>query len=248
MKIIRTKDYRDMSRKAANIISAQMILKDDSVLGLATGSTPIGTYDQLVDWYKKGDLDFSKITTVNLDEYKGLPKENDQSYWYFMNKNLFSRVNIRPDYHFLPDGMNLDSANECERYEKLIDSLGGIDLQLLGLGRNGHIGFNEPGDCFEKETHLVKLSDNTITANSRFFDSAEDVPKYAISTGIKNIMQAKSILLIVSGPAKAKALYKALCGPITPAVPASILQLHNNVTVVADEEALELVPDSIIFY
>ena len=153
MKIIRTKDYRDMSRKAANIISAQMILKDDSVLGLATGSTPIGTYDQLVDWYKKGDLDFSKITTVNLDEYKGLPKENDQSYWYFMNKNLFSRVNIRPDYHFLPDGTNLDSENECKRYEKLIDSLGGIDLQLLGLGHNGHIGFNEPCDSFPQYLH-----------------------------------------------------------------------------------------------
>ena len=230
MKIIRTKDYRDMSRKAANIISAQMILKDDSVLGLATGSTPIGTYDQLVDWYKKGDLDFSKITTVNLDEYKGLPKENDQSYWYFMNKNLFSRVNIRPDYHFLPDGMNLDSANECERYEKLIDSLGGIDLQLLGLGRNGHIGFNEPCDS--------DLTESTIEANKRFFASADDVPKQAYTMGVGTILRAKAILLVVSGKDKAAALNAVVNGPITPQVPGSVLRLHPNVIIVADEDAL----------
>ena len=214
MKIIRTKDYRDMSRKAANIISAQMILKDDSVLGLATGSTPIGTYDQLVDWYKKGDLDFSKITTVNLDEYKGLPKENDQSYWYFMNKNLFSRVNIRPDYHFLPDGMNLDSANECERYEKLIDSLGGIDLQLLGLGRNGHIGFNEPADHFEKNTHCVELTESTIEANKRFFESKDEVPRQAYTMGILPIVQAKKVIMIANGKNKADIIKKAFTGPV----------------------------------
>ncbi len=238
MKIIRTKDYRDMSRKAANIISAQMILKDDSVLGLATGSTPIGTYDQLVDWYKKGDLDFSKITTVNLDEYKGLPKENDQSYWYFMNKNLFSRVNIRPDYHFLPDGMNLDSANECERYEKLIDSLGGIDLQLLGLGRNGHIGFNEPCDSFPQDVHVVNLTESTIEANKRFFASADDVPKQAYTMGVGTILRAKMILLVVSGKDKAAALNAVVNGPITPQVPGSVLRLHPNVIIVADEDAL----------
>ena len=238
MVIYKAKDYQDMSRKAANIISAQIIMKPNCVLGLATGSTPIGTYDQLVDWYKKGDLDFSKITTVNLDEYKGLPKENDQSYWYFMNKNLFSRVNIRPDYHFLPDGMNLDSANECERYEKLIDSLGGIDLQLLGLGRNGHIGFNEPGEAFEKETHCVDLTESTIEANKRFFESEDDVPRQAYTMGIKNIMQAKKILVVVSGEDKADILKEVLYGPITPKVPASILQLHNDVTIVADEAAL----------
>ena len=238
MKIIRTKDYRDMSRKAANIISAQMILKDDSVLGLATGSTPIGTYDQLVDWYKKGDLDFSKITTVNLDEYKGLPKENDQSYWYFMNKNLFSRVNIRPDYHFLPDGMNLDSANECERYEKLIDSLGGIDLQLLGLGRNGHIGFNEPCDSFPQDVHVVDLTESTIKANKRFFASADDVPKQAYTMGVGTILRAKAILLVVSGKDKAAALNAVVNGPITPQVPGSVLRLHPNAIIVADEDAL----------
>ena len=238
MRIIVTKDYNDMSRKAANIISAQMILKDDSVLGLATGSTPIGTYDQLVDWYKKGDLDFSKITTVNLDEYKGLPKENDQSYWYFMNKNLFSRVNIRPDYHFLPDGMNLDSANECERYEKLIDSLGGIDLQLLGLGRNGHIGFNEPCDSFPQDVHVVDLTESTIEANKRFFASADDVPKQAYTMGVGTILRAKMILLVVSGKDKAEALNAVVNGPITPQVPGSVLRLHPNVIIVADEDAL----------
>ena len=241
MKIIRTKDYQDMSRKAANIISAQMILKDDSVLGLATGSTPIGIYDQLVDWYKKGDLDFSKITTVNLDEYKGLPKENDQSYWYFMNKNLFSRVNIRPDYHFLPDGTNLDSDNECERYEKLIDSLGGIDLQLLGLGRNGHIGFNEPGEAFELETHCIDLAPTTIEANKRFFDGNEAlVPKQAYTMGIKTIMQARKVLVVANGKAKAQAVKDAVTGPVTPACPGSILQLHPDCILVADEEALSL--------
>ncbi len=248
MRIYKVKDYNEMSRKAANIISAQVILKPDTVLGLATGSSPIGIYKQLAAWYQKGDLDFSEVRSVNLDEYQGLSPENNQSYAYFMRHNFFDAINIKKENTYIPNGLAEDTAAECTRYNAIIRNLGGIDLQLLGLGGNGHIGFNEPGDCFEKETHLVKLSDNTITANSRFFDSAEDVPKYAISTGIKNIMQAKSILLIVSGPAKAKALYKALCGPITPAVPASILQLHNNVTVVADEEALELVPDSIIFY
>ena len=231
-----------MSRKAANIISAQMILKDDSVLGLATGSTPIGIYDQLVDWYKKGDLDFSKITTVNLDEYKGLPKENDQSYWYFMNKNLFSRVNIRPDYHFLPDGTNLDSDNECERYEKLIDSLGGIDLQLLGLGRNGHIGFNEPAADFAVTTHCVDLTESTIEANKRFFESADDVPRQAYTMGIGTIMKAKKILLVVNGEGKADIVAKAFFGPVTPEVPASILQLHRDVTIVADKAALSKIP------
>ena len=240
MKIIRTKDYRDLSRKAANIISAQMILKDDSVLGLATGSTPIGTYDQLVDWYKKGDLDFSKITTVNLDEYKGLPKENDQSYWYFMNKNLFSRVNIRPDYHFLPDGTNLDSENECKRYEKLIDSLGGIDLQLLGLGHNGHIGFNEPCDAFPQDVHVVDLTESTIEANKRFFASADDVPKQAYTMGVGTILRAKMILLVVSGKDKAEALDAVVNGPITPQVPGSVLRLHPNVIIVADEDALSV--------
>lgn len=240
MKIYQAKNYQEMSRKAANIISAQIIMKPDAVLGLATGSTPIGTYQQLIDWYKKGDLDFSEIRSVNLDEYKGLPADNDQSYAYFMRTNLFDSVNIKKENTYIPNGLEDDIAKECARYNSIIHTLGGIDLQLLGLGGNGHIGFNEPGAAYEKETHCVKLTENTIKANSRFFEKLEDVPRYAYTTGIKNIMQAKSILLIASGENKADALYRSLFGPITPAVPASILQLHNNVTVVADEAALSV--------
>ena len=239
MKIIKTKDYSDMSRKAANIISAQIILKNESVLGLATGSTPIGTYNQLIDWYHKGDLDFSHVTSVNLDEYKGLSIESDQSYAYFMQEHFFSKINISPDRHFIPDGTNEDSKAECKRYEKLIDSLGGIDLQLLGLGHNGHIGFNEPSDSFAADVHLVDLTKDTIEANKRFFTSIDDVPKQAYTMGIKTIMSAHKILVIVSGEDKAEILKKAFFGPITPAVPASVLQLHNDVTVVADEAALK---------
>lgn len=238
MRIFKAKDYKDMSRKAANIISAQIIMKPDCVLGLATGSTPIGLYDQLVEWYNKGDLDFSEVVSVNLDEYKGLSKENDQSYYYFMRKHLFDRVNIPSENTNLPNGLEPDAKKECQRYEELIHSLGGVDLQLLGMGHNGHIGFNEPGVAFEKETHCVKLAERTIEANKRFFASAEDVPKEAYTMGIKTIMQAKKILVVVSGKDKASMVKKAFFGPVTPDVPASILQLHNDVTLVADEEAL----------
>ena len=238
MKIYKAKDYKDMSRKAANIISAQVIMKPNCVLGLATGSTPIGTYDQLVEWYNKGDLDFSEVTTVNLDEYKGLPRTNDQSYYYFMHQHLFDRVNIDPERTNVPNGMEPDAEKECGRYEELIRSLGGVDLQLLGLGHNGHIGFNEPGEAFEKETHCVDLTESTIEANKRFFESEDDVPRQAYTMGIKNIMQAKKILVVVSGEDKAAILKEVLYGPITPEVPASILQLHNDVTIVADAAAL----------
>lgn len=238
MKIYKAKDYKDMSRKAANIISAQVIMKPNCVLGLATGSTPIGTYDQLVEWYNKGDLDFSEVTTVNLDEYKGLPRTNDQSYYYFMHQHLFDRVNIDPERTNVPNGMEPDAEKECGRYEELIRSLGGVDLQLLGLGHNGHIGFNEPGEAFEKETHCVDLTESTIEANKRFFASANDVPKQAYTMGIKTIMQAKKILIVVNGENKADIVERAFFGPVTPEVPASILQLHNDVTVVGDEEAL----------
>ena len=238
MKIYKAKDYKDMSRKAANIISAQVIMKPNCVLGLATGSTPIGTYDQLVEWYSKGDLDFSEVTTVNLDEYKGLPRTNDQSYYYFMHQHLFDRVNIDPDRTNVPNGMESDAEKECGRYEELIRSLGGVDLQLLGLGHNGHIGFNEPGEAFEKETHCVDLTESTIEANKRFFASADDVPKQAYTMGIKTIMQAKKILIVVNGENKADIVERAFFGPITPEVPASILQLHNDVTLVGDEAAL----------
>ena len=238
MKIYKAKDYKDMSRKAANIISAQVIMKPNCVLGLATGSTPIGTYDQLVEWYNKGDLDFSEVTTVNLDEYKGLPRTNDQSYYYFMHQHLFDRVNIDPERTNVPNGMEPDAEKECGRYEELIRSLGGVDLQLLGLGHNGHIGFNEPGEAFEKETHCVDLTESTIEANKRFFASADDVPKQAYTLGIKTIMQAKKILIVVNGENKADIVERAFFGPVTPEVPASILQLHNDVTLVGDEAAL----------
>lgn len=239
MRIYKARDYSDLSRKAANIISAQVIMKPDCVLGLATGSSPLGTYKQLIDWYNKGDLDFSSVRTVNLDEYKGLTKDNDQSYYYFMYNNFFKHINIRPENTNIPDGTCTDSDGECARYNQVIESLGGIDLQLLGLGRNGHIGFNEPDTAFEKMTHCVTLTESTIEANKRFFASIDDVPKQAYTMGIKAIMQAKKILLIVSGAEKAQILKEALCGPVTPHVPASILQLHNDVTVVADEAALK---------
>ena len=238
MRIYKGKDYADMSRKAANIISAQVIMKPDCVLGLATGSTPIGLYQQLVAWYEKGDLDFSEVRTVNLDEYKGLSRENDQSYYYFMHHNLFDHVNLPAENSHLPNGMEPDSDKECRRYSELIRSMGGVDLQLLGIGHNGHIGFNEPGDAFDNDVHCVNLTQSTIEANKRFFASADDVPKQAYTMGIKTIMQAKKILIVASGEGKADIVRDAFFGPITPKVPASVLQLHNDVTLVADEAAL----------
>ena len=241
MLLIEAKDYNDMSRKAANIISAQVIMKPHAVLGLATGSTPVGAYKQLVEWYNKGDLDFANVTSVNLDEYKGLSPENDQSYRYFMNTNLFNHVNINKERTFVPNGLEPDSEKACAAYNEIIRSVGGIDLQLRGLGNNGHIGFNEPGAAFEKETHCVDLTESTIQANKRFFEKVEDVPTQAYTMGIKNIMQARKVLLIVSGEGKAEILDKVLYGPVTPQVPASILQLHNDLTVVADEAAMSVI-------
>lgn len=242
MNIIKAKDYQDMSRKAANIISAQIIMKPDCVLGLATGSTPVGTYRQLIEWYEKGDLDFSRVSTVNLDEYRGLTHTDPQSYYYFMQENLFDHVNIDKAATHVPDGTNPDAADACAKHEQIIKSLGGIDLQLLGLGNNGHIGFNEPGAAFEKETHLVDLAESTIRANARFFASIDEVPKQAYTMGIRTIMQAKKILVVVSGEGKADIVSRAFFGPVTPEVPASILQMHPDVTVVCDEAALSLSP------
>ena len=242
MNIIRAKDYQDMSRKAANIISAQIIMKPDCVLGLATGSTPVGTYRQLIEWYEKGDLDFSRVSTVNLDEYRGLTHIDPQSYYYFMQENLFDHVNIDKTATHVPDGTNPDAADAYVKHEQIIKSLGGIDLQLLGLGNNGHIGFNEPGAAFEKETHLVDLAESTIRANARFFTSIDEVPKQAYTMGIRTIMQAKKILVVVSGESKADIVSRAFFGPVTPEVPASILQMHPDVTVVCDEAALSLSP------
>ncbi len=241
MVIYAVKDYNEMSRKAANMISAQLILKPEAVLGLATGSTPVGAYKQLVEWYEKGDLDFSKASSVNLDEYKGLSGEHDQSYRYFMNYNLFDHVNIDKERTNVPDGLAEDAETECRRYNQLIRDLGGIDLQLLGIGGNGHIGFNEPCDVFEKGTHVVKLTEETKESNSRFFASIEEVPTQALTMGIGNIMSAKKILLLASGEAKAQALYDSGFGPVIPGVPASILQLHPDTVVIADEAAMSMI-------
>lgn len=238
MKIYKAKNYDEMSRKAANIISAQVIMKPDSVLGLATGSSPIGTYKNLVEWYKKGDLDFSGVTTANLDEYKGLDRKNDQSYYYFMHDNFFNHVNIDEAKINIPNGMEPDSDKECARYDEVIRSLGGVDLQLLGLGHNGHIGFNEPAEDFAKGTHCVDLQKSTIEANARFFATMDEVPKQAYTMGIGTIMSAKKILVVVSGADKAAIVKKAFTGPVTPQVPASILQMHPDVTVVGDAAAL----------
>lgn len=240
MRIIRAKDYKDMSRKAANIISAQVILKPDSVLGLATGSSPIGTYEQLVKWYEKGDLDFADVTTVNLDEYYGMKPENDQSYHYFMHDHFFDHVNIDPSRINLPNGMEPDEKKECARYDAVLRSVGDVDIQLLGIGRNGHIGFNEPANDFTYGTHVVTLTADTIEANARFFKSADEVPRQAVSMGIGNIMAAKCVVLVATGENKAKAVRDTIRGPITPRVPASVLQLHPCCVILTDREAGKL--------
>ena len=233
-------NYEAMSRRAAHIIAAEIHRNPECVLGLATGSTPIGTYKNLVEWNQNGDITFQDVQTVNLDEYKGLSGDHDQSYRYFMNTNLFDHIDIDPDNTHVPNGLARDAEAECEAYDELVESLGFADLQLLGLGNNGHIGFNEPDTHFTKETHVVDLTQSTIDANARFFASADEVPRQALTMGVGCIMAARRVLLIASGKAKAEALHKAFCGPITPDCPASILQLHNDVVVVADEEALSL--------
>lgn len=238
MRMIKAKNYDDMSRKVANILSAHVILKPNSVLGLATGSTVIGTYKQLIDWYRKDDLDFDMVSAVNLDEYVGLDSTHEQSYRYYMNHNFFNHINIRMSQTYLPDGKAKDIVSECQSYEYKIKSLGGVDVQLLGLGHNGHIGFNEPDKAFEQTTHCVTLEENTRTANARFFSNIDEVPTHAITMGIKTIMQAKQIVLAVSGADKAEILKKVLTGPVTPGIPGSILQMHPDVIVVADEAAL----------
>ncbi|EGG90756.1 glucosamine-6-phosphate isomerase [Lachnospiraceae oral taxon 107 str. F0167] len=238
MRIICAKDYKEMSEMAADVIGAQVLLKPDAVLGLATGSTPIGTYEELVRRYEAGRLDFSKIKTVNLDEYRGLTRDNDQSYYYFMHSHLFDHININKNNTKVPDGMEPDAIKAGQDYENIIKNHGGIDLQLLGLGNNGHIGFNEPCDEFIDKTHVVDLTESTIEANKRFFASADDVPKQAYTMGIGSIMRAKRVLMIVSGKGKADIVKEAFFGPITPKVPASILQLHNDFILIGDAEAL----------
>ena len=238
MRVYCAADYNHASRVAANIISAQVIMKPDCVLGLATGSTRVGTYEELIRRYEQGDLDFSRVHSINLDEYRGLAGDNDQSYRYFMNTHLFDSINIDKKNTYVPDGLEPDSEKACRDYEEIIKAHGGVDLQILGLGHNGHIGFNEPGSTFEKETHCVTLSETTRQANARFFSSMDEVPTEAYTMGIGSIMQAKKIVVIVTGEGKREIVKKAFLGPITPEVQASVLQLHNDVILVGDEAAL----------
>ncbi len=238
MRIYQEKDYNAVSRRAASIIAAQVVSKPDCVLGLATGSTPVGAYQQLVKWYEQGDLSFAQVRSVNLDEYCGLAPGHDQSYRYFMQANLFDHVDIAAGNTNVPSGLAADPAEECRRYEAAVAALGYADLQLLGLGRNGHIGFNEPCDEFPLATHLVDLTPSTIEANARFFASAGDVPKQALTMGIGTIMKARKILVVANGADKADAVAKAFAGPVTPSMPASILRLHPDVTLVGDGSAL----------
>ena len=235
MKFIKVDTYNELSREAALVIASQLKSKPDSVLGLATGSSPVGTYRELIKMYENGEIDFSSARSVNLDEYVGLSPEDTQSYAYFMRTNLFDHVNIKKENTNIPNGTAEDLDAECRRYDKLVLELGGVDLQLLGIGTDGHIGFNEPDSVFSKLTHTVRLAQSTIDSNARFFESADKVPTTAITVGMMTIMQARSVLLIANGPSKRDILNKALNGPITPEIPASILQLHPHVTVVYSE-------------
>lgn len=242
MRLIPAENYLDLSRKAADLIAAQILLKPACVLGLATGSSPLGVYQDLIQRCQAGTLDFSAVRSVNLDEYRGLDADHAQSYHYFMRHNLFDHVNMDPAHIQIPNGTAEDAAAECARYDAVIQAYGGIDLQLLGIGRNAHIGFNEPDTCFVGGTHLVELTQSTIEANTRFFTSEEEVPRQALTLGMRAILQARRVLLIASGADKADALAASCFGPITPQVPASILQLHPDVTVIADRAALSKCP------
>ena len=243
MDIIIAPTYSEMSRKAADCIAAQINAKPNGVLGLATGSTPIGLYAELVKDCANGKISFADITTYNLDEYRGLEGTHDQSYRYFMNTNLFDHVDIDKNRTHVPDGSNPDSDAACAEYEKAIRDAGYVDLQLLGLGHNGHVGFNEPADYFPVDTHIVDLTESTIQANSRLFDSIDDVPRQAYTMGIGTIMKANSIVVVANGSDKAQIVHDVIFGPVVPQVPASILQLHPRVTFIVDAEAGELIKD-----
>lgn len=245
MRFIVAKNDEELSQRAADLIAAQVILKPDCVLGLATGSSPIGTYDCLAKWYQEGRLDFSHVTSINLDEYQGLTPDNPQSYHYFMNEHFYSRVNIRPENTHVPDGADPDAERACKAYDKIIEEAGGIDLQLLGIGPDGHIGFNEPADAFSVGTHCVALDPSTIQANQRFFTDGQEVPRHAYTMGIGSILRARKIVLIASGAAKKAPVEASFFGPVVPSMPASILQLHPDCTVVLDEAAAAGIRDRI---
>ncbi len=250
MRIIFAKDYDGVSRRAADIIAAKVLLKPDAVLGLATGSSPVGAYKELARGYEEGRLDFSRCRTVNLDEYCGLTPESDQSYARFMRANLFDHINVPRENTNIPDGTNPDADAECARYDGVIASLGGTDIQLLGIGRNGHVAFNEPADQFIPRTHRVALTEDTIAANARFFTNPELVPRFAYTMGMGGIMGSRTALLVAEGEGKAPALWESFFGPVTPRVPASLLQFHKDLIVVADEAALSLIlknrPEAVI--
>lgn len=246
MRIVIAKDYEDMSARAARIVAGQIYLKPNSVLGMATGGTPLAMYKELIRVHQEVGLDFSEVVSFNLDEYIGLPITDEQSYYYYMYQNFFNHVNVRRQNIYIPDGMVKDIDLECQKYDAKIQKKGGIDLQILGIGNNGHIGFNEPDIKFEATTHSVKLDDETINANARFFATNEEVPRFAISMGIKTIMHAKKIILLASGESKAEVIYKALFEGITPEVPASILQLHQDVTVIVEDNAARFLKDKLM--
>lgn len=243
MKVIIAENYEDVSRISAEIIAELVNSKPDCILGLATGSTPIGTYQKLIEYNKKKEVDFSKVTTFNLDEYLGLNGNHPQSYRYFMDNNLFNHININKARTFVPNGVAADIQRECEEYDMHIKEAGGIDLQVLGIGNNGHIGFNEPSDSLNIGTHVTELTPNTIEVNSRFFNNIDEVPTKAITMGLGSIMKSKHILLLASGSAKADIIAKLIDGKIDTLIPASLLQVHQNVTVVVDKAAGALLLD-----
>lgn len=235
MRVILCKNYEEMSKRGAGLIAGQLALKPDSVIGFATGSTPVGLYENLVDMYKTGDVDFSQATGFNLDEYYPISRDNSQSYYYFMREKLFNHINIKET--FIPDGSAKDPESECEHYDKLIDSYGGIDLQILGIGQNGHIGFNEPASALNSKTHVTALTQSTINANSRFFDKVEEVPTHALTMGIATILKSKKIILLANGKSKHAVVKELLTDNITTNIPATMLKVHRDVVLIVDEEA-----------
>ncbi len=243
MRVYVEKDYEAMSARAADIIEAEIIHNPSCVLGLATGTTPIGLYQKLIAAYKAGRVQFNQVKTVNLDEYVGIPSSDENSYHYFMEQNLFKGIDIKPANTHVPEG-NGNLADACRKYEALLQQVGYADVQVLGIGRNGHIGFNEPAESFPATVHIVKLTDSTIQANARLFARKEDVPTSAITQGVADIMHARKILLLAEGEEKADAVYQMICGSVVPEVPASVLQLHPDVTIVTDEKAYQKVREN----
>ena len=237
MEVIVQPNYEKMSKVAAQLVVDVLNTKPNAVLGMATGSTPLGLYQELVRLHKEEDLDFSRVTTFNLDEYVGLPVNHEQSYHYFMHENFFQHVNIQPQNINIPSGTTSNYPAFCEWYEQRIEECGGIDLQILGIGSDGHIAFNEPTSSLSSRTRLKTLSKQTIDDNARFFDRREDVPVYAITMGVGTILDARQLVLVASGKAKAKAIAQAVEGPVTSMITASALQMHRDATVIVDEDA-----------